>query len=276
MSIINKQLLQFKALIEDAIISGGAKGKESLIRSSDLINLIHDAVKLDLIESGVKQENIYPHFGQSKPEIKLAGFLKQKDQDVCVIPSNIEPTPTKIIWGPMQYENLFDSYGTEYTSNTLVINVRSQMSSIAKNADTLFERTFAEALNLHLCYADIVLGEVYLIPTCEYDDEMVKEHKVGFKTNHINLEKYISFFNSISGRTEGNEEPYKYERCALLIVDFSKKKPYLFKNTMELKKAGLVSEDFSIEYANINYQNFVTDILSEYGKRFNLKNLLAD
>ena len=58
MSIINKQLLQFKALIEDAIISGGAKGKESLIRSSDLINLIHDAVTMDLIESGVKQENI--------------------------------------------------------------------------------------------------------------------------------------------------------------------------------------------------------------------------
>ena len=52
------------------------------------------------------------------------------------------------------------------------------MSSLAKNSDTLFERTFAEAQNLHMRYPDIVLGEVYLIPVHEYDDDMVKRGTV--------------------------------------------------------------------------------------------------
>ena len=45
MEFIDDQLLEFKRLIEDSIITGGTKGKESMIRSSVLINLIHDAVK---------------------------------------------------------------------------------------------------------------------------------------------------------------------------------------------------------------------------------------
>lgn len=71
------------------------------------------------------------------------------------------------------------------------------MSSLAKNSDTLFERTFAESQNLHMRYPNIVLGEVYLIPVREYDDELVKSNRVGFKARQTNIEKYISFFNSM-------------------------------------------------------------------------------
>lgn len=90
MTFIDNQLREFKFWIEDSIIRGGAKGKESMIRSSHLINLIHDAVKQGFIDAGVNPENIYPHFGNTKPELKMAGFLKQKDQDVCIVPSNIK------------------------------------------------------------------------------------------------------------------------------------------------------------------------------------------
>ena len=58
MAFIDNQLLEFKRLIEDSIITGGAKGKESMIRSSSLINLIHDAVKYEFIQAGVKSNNI--------------------------------------------------------------------------------------------------------------------------------------------------------------------------------------------------------------------------
>lgn len=51
MAFIDEQLISFRDLIEDAIIQGGSKGKESIIRSSALINLIHDAVKYELIEA---------------------------------------------------------------------------------------------------------------------------------------------------------------------------------------------------------------------------------
>ena len=157
----------------------------------------------------------------SKPEIKLAGFLKQKNQDITVVPRNIQPQPTEITWGPLSHEGIQDLFGFEYTSNSLVINVRSQLSSLAKNADTLFERTFAEAMNLHLIYKDIVLGDVYLIPVYEYEQSAAKINKVKFSNKRTNLEKYISFFSSVSGRINTDEDEFKYERCALIIADFS-------------------------------------------------------
>ena len=158
MAFIDEQLKKFKDTIEESIVNGGTKGKESCIRSSELINLIHDAVKFELIEHGIKEDMIFPHFMESKPEKKLAGFLKQKDQDVTVVPSGISQEQIDIDWGPMAFQKKTDDYGYEYTTNSLVINVRSQMSSLAKNADTLFERTFAEAMNLHMRYPNIVLG----------------------------------------------------------------------------------------------------------------------
>lgn len=272
MAFIDDQLLRFKELIENSIITGGAQGKESMIRSSALINLIHDAVKKSFIEAGVRPSNIYPHFGETKPELKMAGFLKQKDQDICIVPSNIRKSLTPINWGPLAFENKTDYYGFEYSTNTLVINVRSQMSSLAKNSDTLFERTFAEALNLHMRYPEIVLGEVYLIPVHEYDDDLVKRNSVGFKNRQTNVEKYISFFNSINNRPTGGAD-YAYERCALLIVDFNRPKPYLFNNSAELKRAGYISQGFTIEYADLNFQNFVRDILNIYSSRYDINNL---
>lgn len=274
MAFIDNQLLEFKSLIEDSIVTGGARGKESMIRSSQLINLIHDAVKKGFIDAGVKPANIFPHFGDTKPELKMAGFLKQKYQDVCVVPSNISKVPTTINWGPLAFENKTDDYGYDYSTNTLVINVRSQMSSLEKNSDTLFERTFAEALNLHMRYPEIVLGEVYLIPVHEYDDDLVKHNIVGFKNRQTKLEKYISFFNSINGRASRGED-YAYERCALLIVDFNRPQPYLFRNSAELKRAGYISQDFGIEYALLNFQDFISDILDIYSSRYPLGNLLV-
>ncbi len=273
MCFIDEQLLEFKNIIEDAIRTGGPKGKESAIRSSQLINLIHDAVKYDLIRQGVDENQIYPHFGDSKPEIKLAGFLKQKDQDVCIVPAGIEKHPQTIDWGPMKYQEKKDDYGFEYSTNTLVINVRSQMSSLAKNADTLFERTFAEAQNLHHRYPDIVLGEVYLIPIHEYDDEAVKSKQVAFKERQTDVEKYISFFDSINNRNRGDDD-YLYERCALLVVDFNRPQPKLFRNSSELKAAGVVSSSFDIEYATLGFDNFASDLLGIYAARYDINNLM--
>ena len=272
MTFIDKQLLKFKQLIENSIKKGGTKGKDSIIRSSSLINLIHDAVKQSFIDNGIKPSNIFPPLGDTKPELKLAGFIKQKDQDICVVPSHGIKVSTPINWGPLSFENKTDEYGYDYSTNTLVVNVRSQMSSLAKNSDTLFERTFAEALNLHMRYSDIVLGEVYLIPVHEYDDDLVKRKKVGFKNKQTNIEKYISFFNSINNRKKGGDN-YTYERCALLIVDFNRKQPYLFKDSNDLKQSGYISQDFGIEYSNLNFQNFTRDILQVYSERYNLNNL---
>lgn len=273
MAFIDDQLLTFKEMIEDSIRTGGVKGKESMIRSSQLINLIHDAVKHELIQRGVNPNQVYPRFGETKPEIKLAGFLKQKDQDVCVVPANIRKSPLVIDWGPMAFQRKDDPYGYDYSDNTLVINVRSQMSSLAKNSDTLFERTFAEAQNLHMRYPNMVLGEVYLIPIYEYDDEEVKSNRVAFKKHQTDVEKYISFFNSINNRQLGDPD-YMYERCTLLVVDFASAQPRLFRNSAELKAAGVISRGFQIEYATLGFDTFVDDILQVYQTRYSINNLM--
>ena len=244
---IDQKLLEFKTNIENAIINGGSQGKESIIRSSELIELIHDSVKSEFISKGVNPNNIYPHLNERTPELKIAGFLKQKDQDICIIPSGIPKKRTEITWGPLAFEHKIDIYGEEFSTNTLIINVRSQMSSLAKNSDTLFERTFAEALNLHMRYPNIVLGEVYMIPVHEYDDSAVKEKQVAFKKQQTNLKKYISFFNSINNR-KLNGPTYSYERCALLIVDFDGEYPYLFNNSEELKYLKYCDKIFILIY----------------------------
>lgn len=278
-NVIFNMKLMLEKVITTASFQGrnyqnGQKAKEGLIRSQKLINLLHEGVKEALISKGIKKSNIYPPKGDSKPELELTGFFKKKNQDVCVIPKNISKIPRKIEWGPLSFENLMDNYGLEFTRNTLVINIRSQLSSIAKNSDTLFERTYAEADNLHRLYNDIVLGEVYLIPVFEYDEIKMLENKVGFKDKQTNLEKYISFFHNINGRVSTNGENYKYERCSLIIVDFSKENPKIYNSTSELKKDNLVSQTFNLELNKITFDRFVEELLEIYSERHKLENIL--
>ncbi len=272
MAFIDEQLKEFKVALESTIIERGARGKQSAIRSSNLIKLIHEAVKYELIEAGVNPEFVFPRLGNTRPEIKLAGHLKYKTQDVCVIPGRLKKMPEVIDWGPLAFQGITDVYGAEFTCKTLSINIRSQMSSLAKNFDTLYERTFAEAFNLHLRCPSMVLGEVYLIPTHEYDDEEVKKRNVAFNERPTNIKHYLAAFDAINNRTL-DDEVYKYERCALLIVDFRPATPRLYRSSEELIEDGLVSPDFEIDLSSLGFDNFATDILGIYAERHDIRDL---
>lgn len=273
---IDEQLIALKNSFENAVIGGGKKGKTSAIRSSALINIIHDAVKDELIRQGVDCRQIRPLLGHSSPETKIVGFYKQKKQDICVEPKNIQATSEHVSWGPLANESITDHLGEAYARNTLVINVRSQLSSVAKNTDTLFERTIAESLNLHRKYPDMVLGEVYLIPTHEYDETTMDNRRIAFKEKPISVAKYISFFKALSERRDERDELCKYERCALLVVDFNRAQPHLFRTTAELVSEGLLPEEFPIELGDLSFDRFAADILATYRERFDIRNLLAD
>lgn len=281
MTYIEDQLVTFKNMFEGAIRaskSDGLKAKTSIIRSSKLINLIHEAVKHELTLQGVEDSHLHPPRGKSSPELKIAGFLKQKKQDVCATPNcdRVPKVPGTIDWGPLKYKKLEDPLGTDYTEKTLVINVRSQLSSVAKNRDTLFERTFAEALNLHMKYPKMVLGEVYLIPLYEYDDKAMEHEEAGkriqFKDRPVNIEEYLSFFHGINNRANDTDDLYKYERCALLIVDFRPDRPVLY-TTEKLVEEGFLKEKFAKDLSALSFDNFAKDILEVYQSRFDIRNL---
>lgn len=278
---ISQAVTMIKHDIEHAIINGsytikgeyvkdGNEAKNNLIRSQGPINHIHQAVKSSFIQHGVNPSYIKPPLGTTAEELCVYGFVKKKDQDVCVLPNNVEQHEEILSFdGILKGE--VDPLGFNYTERVLSVNVRSQLSSIAKNFDTLYERTFAEPLNFHLRCPRMVLGEVYLIPVFEYDDALAKSNIVGFKPNasvRTHIEKYISSFSAINMRQsiQGNE--IKYERACLLIVDFREDVPHIYNTDEELKAAGLLSPRAAISINDLTFDGLVPRLLNVYSQRF--------
>lgn len=256
--ILKKIKTDFDTAITTARFNGnsytnGNKAKEALIRSQRIINYIHEFVKKEFERCGVPTQMIYPPIGSSSPEIKLKGFLKSKNQDVAIIPT----------------EEIVSVAGTATAEieKILSVNIRSQLSSLSKNIDTLYERTFAEALNLHLSYPTQCLGEVYLIPTHEYDDRAMVQNRIQFKSAS-KIEDYIRMFQAINNRRATNKDEYKYERVCLLIADFRQENPKLYSSIEELKRDHLVPENSTDTLENLSVENFAEDLLSVYKDRF--------
>lgn len=263
---IQQAVNNFQTLINNSIIEGGVKGKEAMIRSSKPILNLHEVVKSELINAGIDKDLIFPPINKRAPELKLAGSRKQKDQDVCVV-SNHEKAEEILQEGLLQ--DVVDEYGEKFTERTISINVRSQISSIQKNFDTLYERTTSEAINLHDRCPKMVLGELYMIAVPEYDDTEVKSNKIVFKKlNQSTVLKYIKSFQAINNRKGTEKNFYQYEKVCLLIVDFSKKPPKIYNSSEELKEDGLIPEDSIIEFSELSWARFIPDLLKIYAERF--------
>lgn len=256
----------FKELIETSIIEGGIKAKEAMIRSSRPINFIHEAVKANFISKHISAERIHPPLGASKPELKLAGFIKQKHQDVCVSPEGYIPESEIMTEGILREAT--DYYGKDYTERTISVNIRSQMSSLAKNFDTLYERTIAEAQNLHVRCPKMVLGEVYMIPVKEYDAAVMDDNIVQFIDRVGAVEKYIKSFQAINGRLDCAREDYKYERVCLLLVDFEQTPAKIYNTNQDLINDGLLDENSTASIDELSWGTFTDSILWSYNNRF--------
>ncbi len=277
---MQQALTDIKTAYELAIVN---RTKANIIRASKLIKLIHCAVKTDLFNKGIHPSLINPDkarllkvINPSKritngpvilkdKELKLSGYLKTKKQDICVIPRNITILP-EVLTFPTFLNNSDDIYGSTFTESILSINVRSQLSSLNKNFDTLYERTFAESLNLHLRFPNMVLGEVYMLPVKEYDTDEAKLGNIAFK--RVNIEKYINAFQSINNRITPDLENYKYERCCLLLVDFDRQTPKIYNTTQELIQDGLLRADSPANIDHLSYSTFTQDLLDIYQTRF--------
>lgn len=271
---------RIKRLIQDAIRNGGTdkKGnaidgcvaKNNLIKTQGPICLIHDAVKSDFVRLGVNPTNIRPTIGRHKGELKVYGAVKAKKQDICLCPNNVVPTPQTLTFDGI-LRGKRDPLGLDYTERVLSVNVRSQLSSVSKNFDTLYERTFAEPLNLHLRCPNMVLGEVYMIPVYEYDDAAAHLNRVAFKNNRnvkSHIAKYISSFSAVNDRQLIAGTEYKYERVCLLVVDFRPETPRIYNTDEELIADGLLAANSGVSINNLNYPTFVRTLLDIYAQRF--------
>lgn len=223
---LNEALQIIKVAIEDVIRTGGSAGKTSLIASQQLVNLLHETIKSELVNENVNPVNIRPLIGQSNPEITLAGFLKFKKQDVCVFPNNLQPTQETLDFNGLFNTGANDPYGELFTEHILSVNVRSQLSSLGNNIDTMFERTYAEPMNLHRRVPKMVLGEVYLISVRELNSAQIAQNNPVYSNftpaTARQLEKYVKGFSALNNRKNQRDDDFKYERVALVIADFLK------------------------------------------------------
>lgn len=258
-------------MIEKAIIENGESGKKSVINSSKTINILHEVVKFDFIAKGINPNLIRPIFGTSKPEIRVAGFLKFKTQDVCIFPNHLKPLPQTISFNGLHTEKK-DQYGELFSEHILSVNLRSQLSSLSKNKDTMFERTYAEPLNLHRRLPKMVLGEVYLLSARELNSNAVKLHEVAYKpisvSSKSSLQEYIFGFSALNHRAYQGDDYFKYERVALLIVDFSCVPVKIYETVDDLKKDGFLPAESNCSLEGLTYHNFIDDLLQIYETRF--------
>lgn len=266
MPTIQESVNEIKACLEAAIIENGETGKLALIRSQKPIKHIHEAVKSSLVDNEIPQDDINPRPGASRPEITLSGFLKPKAQDITVFPPGVQRVEEIIAGGFLEGET--DIYGQNLTERSISINVRSQLSSLSKNFDTLYERTFAEALNFHLRCPQMCLGEVYMIPVYEYDTGAAQNHEIAFSRGFRNVEKYLRAFNAIAGRVAIVGDLHMYERVCLLVVDFNRDIPKIYSTDQELKEDGLLAENSAASIANLSFDEFVPSLLETYRARF--------
>lgn len=241
--------------------SNGHEAKEALIRSQTLIMNIHELVKTSIYERLNKDNwKVHPPIGKTKPELKIYGLLKAKNQDIVFTTGAINPTI--IDFGINQGK--IDPIGLEATEKSIVIGVRSQMSSVDKNFDTLMERTFAETLNLRLRAKNLVMGEVYLLPLKELDDTAMKSNIVKFKDKFVPIEKFVKIFNAFTHRENINiENQYKYDASALLIVDFEKNLPHVIMNGEDLAAYGF-DQNICTMFNEVAPSGFIDRLLRAY------------
>ncbi len=136
----------------------------------------------------------------------------------------------------------------------------------------MFERTFAEPLNLHRRVPKMVLGEVYLISVRELDSTQLALNNVVYKpfTNSTSsyLEKYIKGFSALNMRASQRDDDFKYERVALIIADFSQNPVKIYNTTQDLINDNILPANSIASMNNLNYNGLTRTLLDIHDKRF--------
>jgi hypothetical protein len=157
------------------------------VRNQAFINILHDYCISELHKAGIADGNF-----RVIKEATIYGSHKPKDVDVAVI-ENIN--------GPQ-----------------IIIGIRSQMSSVAKNILTYYEEIIGDCISLHDRFPMAVLCYIYLLPKRSIKDGL---------NESVNLERAERLFERIAGRTDWRAPKDKYERFAFLKVDFEEEPPVL-------------------------------------------------
>ena len=215
---------------------GDSETKINTIRSGRLIKIIEDWCVEELILERVDPKHISSNF-------TAQGYFKTKQQDVSVLCKKFNCEKHRKM--PL-----------------LTINVRSQLSSIQKNHDTLYERAIAEVLNLHVADTSHVAGFMWLMPLYGYDPKILKKGRISISEQYKRT-KYIESFELINQRSSILNKEWKFERMCMLLIDFNKKRPEPIIGLPEkpLDKKLFSDLDVSRIWKCLDYRDFFSELV---------------
>lgn len=184
------------------------------IRSSSFIYLLHNYCVHELMDA------IHPDF--KLQVITLSDMVCPRGRPHY---PRVEIEPKKLQL--MEEATLFGSHKNKDTDIVLshyangpqiIIGVRSQMSSVAKNIENYYEGIIGECISLHDRFPMATIGYIYLLPKHPI--------KPGL-TEDIDLDKAELLYKKITSRADWHDPHDKYEHFAFLKVDFDKDPPEL-------------------------------------------------
>jgi hypothetical protein len=271
---LEKAFKEFKRIIETAIQSrmylntqfeNGTAAKNAAIRSQVPIQqihlVVHDAIHKKLVSEGIPPKSSHPPAGHTSPELKVTGLIKQKAQDIVFLFD--EQKKEEITDGPNR--GCIDIVGKAATSSAIVVGVRSQLSSVDKNRDTLMERAFAETLNIRLRTPTTVMGEVYVLPVYEYDANAVKNCEVAWKTKRVRLEWFIQPSAGIS-ELAVPDDLHTYNATAIGNLNINIHPPKVYHKPSQLRELG-ISKELAELYKVLTPDGYCTRLVNAYRDR---------
>ena len=218
----------------------GQAAKTAYIRGGAFINPINNVLKKSFKEIDNNLE-FKPANDDTAGEEVIEGYMKRKKQDLTIrIKSNKD--------------------SKDYP---LIINNRTQMSKISANWDTIFERAYAEALNLR-SPTNYITGEVFLLPYYEMDYKKCEENIIEYKTKPINLDWFFSHYAKVNLREDTSTEGInflKYDKLCILIVDF--------KETPAKIVTDFGDNNLNQRYREFSYEGFCEYLLNKYKNKIN-------
>jgi hypothetical protein len=127
------------------------------------------------------------------------------------------------------------------TGPLITISVKSQMSSINKNFQTVYDRIIGEVLNLHNRFPLLVANCLYLYPVHGYtkpksnvlEGRRIQQaiqncqlsNPLDYIREEIDFEKLSRKYALTTGRKDPSDFPDKHEHFAFLVVDFDRELP---------------------------------------------------
>ena len=104
---------------------------------------------------------------------------------------------------------------------SMLISVKSPMTSIDKNVGSRFEEALGDVFTLHEKYPFCVFGFVMTLPMVDH----AKKADGTEAGNSINFLKLERFLTTITNRTDTDKDYMKYEHLAFVVVDWDSTPP---------------------------------------------------